>query len=210
MIFLDLDGTLIDSNRVWVDLDEAFAQRRGLEATEEYRKNICKLAFPAAAKFTQEYYHLDESPEAIIAEWMELAHHAYAHTIPLKAGALELLDHLRETARPMAVFTASPPELCRCCMDRLGLTSYFQGFFYSQETGLEKGDPAIYQLAAHHFNDSPINCVLIDDSPDNCAAAAAAGYTVVGTFDTFYAHRWKEVVSNSHLAVRSLAELLVL
>ena len=208
MIFLDMDGTLIDSNRVWTDLDETFARRRGFVLTEAYHKGISKLAFPAGAAFTKAYYHLEETPEQIMAEWMELAHHAYANTIPIKDGALELLEHLRDLDRPMVLFTASPPALCQCCMERLGLTGFFRGFFYSQETGLEKGDPAIYALAARHFGDKPEDCVLIDDSPDNCAAAARAGFTVVGAYDSFYAKRWDEVKRNSHIAVKSLSELL--
>ena len=208
MIFLDMDGTLIDSNRVWTDLDVTFARRRGFELTEEYHRGISKLAFPAGAEFTRQYYHLEETPEQIMAEWMELAHDAYANTIPIKPGVMELLDHLRELNRPMVLFTASPPELCRCCVERLGLTPYFKGFFYSQDTGLEKGNPAIYVLAARHFGDKPEDCVLIDDSPDNCAAAAKAGFTVVGAYDSFYDKRWEEVQQNSHIAVKSLSELL--
>ena len=36
MLLFDLDGTLIDSNGVWVTVDECFLSRRGLRPTPEY------------------------------------------------------------------------------------------------------------------------------------------------------------------------------
>ena len=36
MIFFDLDGTLIDSNGVWLQVDEEFLSKRGLVSTPEY------------------------------------------------------------------------------------------------------------------------------------------------------------------------------
>ena len=37
MLYLfDMDGTLIDSNGIWKDVDSAFLARRGLPYTKEY------------------------------------------------------------------------------------------------------------------------------------------------------------------------------
>ena len=36
MLLFDLDGTLIDSNGIWTDIDMRFLSRRGLEVTQEY------------------------------------------------------------------------------------------------------------------------------------------------------------------------------
>ena len=86
MIFFDLDGVLLDSNGVWIDVDLAFTQKRGLEVTEEYAYTVGHSIFPVAAQFTKDYYHLPESPQEIMDEWRALAYEAYAHTIPMKPG----------------------------------------------------------------------------------------------------------------------------
>ena len=73
MYLFDMDGTLIDSNSVWKDVDGEFLARRGLPYTKAYYEGVAHTIFPLAAKFTKEFCHLPESEEAIMAEWMDLA-----------------------------------------------------------------------------------------------------------------------------------------
>ena len=70
MLLFDMDGTLIDSNGVWKDVDREFLARRGLPYTHEYYEGVAHTIPPLAAKFTKAYYYLEESCEEIIAEWM--------------------------------------------------------------------------------------------------------------------------------------------
>lgn len=41
----DLDGTLLDSMRVWDDIDVAFLKKRGLEVPPDYQEAIHRSAF---------------------------------------------------------------------------------------------------------------------------------------------------------------------
>lgn len=208
MIFFDLDGTLLDSNGVWLKVDDEFLSRRGLTATPEYTFTVSHSIFPVAAQFTKDYCHLPDSPEEIMAEWRSMAYNAYAHTVPLKPGARELLDKLKAQGERIALLTAALPDLCQAAVERHGLTSYFEGMFFAQEAGLEKRSPEVYTLAAKRFDVSPQNCVLFEDSPRNCAAARSAGFQVTGVYDEFFAQNWEDLVQNSHRAVKSLEELL--
>ena len=208
MIFFDLDGTLIDSNGVWLQVDHTFLGRRGLEITPEYTYTVGHSIFPVAAQFTKRYYHLEDSAEDIMAEWRALAYDAYAHTIPLKPGALELLDKLREEGRDMALLTAGLPALAKAALLRHKLEVYFRGLFFAQDVGLEKKDPKVYHIAADQFGVSSADSVLVEDAPHNCMAARAAGFRVVGIYDDFYAQQWDRVIKNSDRAVKSLHELL--
>lgn len=208
MIFFDLDGTLIDSNGVWLQVDHTFLGRRGLAPTPEYVHTVGHSIFPVAAQFTKDYYHLEESPEEIMAQWRDLAYHAYAHTIPLKPGARELLDRASAEGQRMVLLTAGLPELAMAAVRRHGLEPYFEGLFFAHDVGLEKKDPEVYRLAARQYGVAPEDCVLLEDAPYNCAAARTAGFRVVGVYDDFYAQQWDLVVQNSHRAVRSLTELL--
>lgn len=208
MLFLDLDGTLIDSNGVWLDVDQKFLAKRGLEVTPEYSYTVGHSIAPVAARFTVDYYHLDEDPEAIQAEWLNMARHAYAHAIPAKPGAVKLLEACKKAGQPTALLSSGIPELSMLAVRRLGLDKYLGGYFFAHEVGLEKRDPQVYRLAAEEFGFSPSDCALIEDAPDNCAAARSVGFTVVGVYDDFYAARWADVQANSHRTVHSLNELL--
>lgn len=208
MYIFDLDGTLIDSNGLWMEVDVEFLARRGLAPTAEYEETVSRSIFPAAAEFTRRYYRLPDSPEAIMAEWEGLAAHHYRDLAPMKPGAAALLERWREEGRPMALFTACRPALCRLALERFGLTGYFRQVVYAEELGLEKHDPRSFLRLSQITGAAPADCTLIDDSPDNCATAGRAGLATVGVYDRFYHARQGELRAVCGRYVRSLTELL--
>ena len=55
LLLFDLDGTLIDSNGIWVEVDLAFLGRHGLTPTDEYAYTVGHSNFPGAAHYTRDY-----------------------------------------------------------------------------------------------------------------------------------------------------------
>ena len=68
MLIFDMDGTMIDSNGIWRDVDIAFLEKRSLPYTKEYYEGVAHTIFPLAAVFTKEYCKLEESTDEIMAE----------------------------------------------------------------------------------------------------------------------------------------------
>ena len=107
MLLFDMDGTLIDSNGVWKNVDREFLARRGIAYTHAYYEGVAHTILPLAAKFTKEYCHLTESCEEIIAEWMEMARDAYAH-VTVKPGVRAYLKQCRAEGRRIIVLAGRP------------------------------------------------------------------------------------------------------
>ena len=107
----DLDGTLLDSMRVWDDIDVAFLKKRGLEVPPDYQEAITPLGFLEAARYTIRRFGFPETPEELIQEWHQMAVDAYTYEVELKDGAAEYLRYLKEKGIRMAVATSSSPEL---------------------------------------------------------------------------------------------------
>ena len=208
MKLFDLDGTLIDSNGVWQDVDERFLSARNLTATTEYLDAVGHAIFPTAARFTIDYYHLNESPEAIMDEWMSLAKDAYDNHIPLKPGVLEYLHQLTDAGETLALVTACVPELGYAVLNRHGLTPLFQHLVFAQELGLEKRDPRFFQQVMCHLNVSPADCVFYEDSPKNCAIAKDMGMTVIGILDPLYKNEESLLREICNRCIRDFTELL--
>ncbi|HJH62649.1 MAG TPA: HAD family phosphatase [Firmicutes bacterium] len=208
MYLFDLDGTLTDSNGLWAQVDLEFLSRRGLQLTREYEDVVGRSIFPVAAQFTRDYYRLPDSPEAIMAEWEALAARRYREQVPLKPGALALLEQCRREGRDMALFTACRPALARLALERFQLSGYFRHIVYAEELGLDKHDPRCFTQLCQLLGVPPQACVLFDDSPANCATARAAGMAAVGVYDPFYAHRQEELQRVCSRYVRSLEELV--
>lgn len=187
LILFDLDGTLIDSNSVWREVDERFLSAHALCPTEEYLDTVGHSIFPIAARYTKDYYALDLTPQAIMDEWMSYARDAYLYHIPLKPGAREFLAQERAKGETLALVSACVPELGHAVLERHGLTGLFRHIVFAQELGLEKRDPRFFRQVLALLGVSPADCVLYDDAPDNCMRAAQAGIRVIGMLDPFFA-----------------------
>ena len=111
MQIFDMDGTLIDSNGIWKDVDTAFLAKRGLPYTKEYYEGVAHTIFPLAARFTKEFCHLPESEEAIMAEWMDMAGDLYGTSVPVKPGVREYLIPSHLGKEPAAVKLADALQL---------------------------------------------------------------------------------------------------
>lgn len=204
----DLDGTLLDSNHVWIRVDEAFLSQRGKTPTKEYLEFVAHAIYPTAAKFTKEYYDLSESEESIMDAWTALARDAYEFHAPLKEGAGEYLARCAARGERLALFTAALPELCHLALYRHGLERSFERVVFAQELGLEKQDPRAFTVLTQQLGAKPDSCVLFDDSPRSCRAAKDNGLWVVGVYDSFFASAWEKVQENSHRCIKSFLELL--
>lgn len=196
MYFFDLDGTLLDSNHIWLDIDIAFLGRHGISPVpEDYTDYVTHHAFPDAAAYTQARFSLPMTPEEIIAAWQEMARDAYAHQLPLKSGAKEFLRRARQAEVRCALLTSCIPDLCQAALDHHGLSPLLEQVFTTAELGLEKRDPTLYRQVAALCGLPPQHCVLFDDSPVYCAAAKEAGWQVCGVADPIFTHRQEEMTA---------------
>lgn len=208
MYIFDLDGTITDTNGVWLEVDTEFLARRGLAVTEEYTQTVLRSIFPVAARFTKEYYQLPDTPESIMAEWDAMAERHYRELAPLKPGAEAFLRQCAAEGKPLALFTACRPALCRAALDRHGITGLFSYLAYAEELGFEKRDPRCFLRLSEFIGVPSQSCVLFDDSPDNCATASRTGMATVGIYDPLYEARQDELRAVCSRYIRSFEELL--
>lgn len=190
MYFFDLDGTLLDSNGIWLDIDIEFLGQHGVSPVpEDYTHFVTHNGFEAAAVYTKERFRLSERPEEIIAAWQRMALEHYAHRLPLKPGAMPLLQALSQRGEPMAIITSCIPHLCRAALEHHGIDPLFRGVYYSAELGMEKSDPNLYAYLSQLWELPPEECILFDDAPKYCAAAKEAGWQVYVVHDALFQNR---------------------
>ena len=194
MYFFDLDGTLLDSNHVWVDIDMEFLGRLGISPVpQDYTDYVTHHNFQDGAEYTRRRFGLDMTPEEIIQTWRDMAAEAYLHHLPLKPGAREFLERANNAGKRCALLTSCMPNLCRPALDRHGLNHLLEHIFIAGEVGLPKESPALYRRVAQLCGLEPGECILLDDSPVYAAAAWEAGWQVYGIADPIFDDRRDEL-----------------
>lgn len=181
-VLWDMDGTLVDSEKLWdVALYEA-VESLGGTLTEEQRLSLVGSNMDDTAAFLLEVCGKPVGPESIaeMGEWIrERTANLFDGPLPWRPGAQELLELLRAKGVPMALVTSTERSLTELALNTIG-REYFAATVCGDEVdGLNKPDARPYQLAAELLGVQASRCVAIEDSPPGAASAAAAGCTVV-------------------------------
>lgn len=208
MYIFDLDGTLIDSTDVWHQIDLDFLKKYNTPWSREYDEGVMYSTFPVSAQFTKEYCHLSQSPEEIMAEWMEMAHHAYAHTIPLKPFVREFLEQCRRDRIPMSIYTSCEALLAESVLKNNGIRDYFSRIVYARELGCEKQDPAAFPAVLRILGVNKEEITFFDDSPVNVSGAVRAGWNCVGVYDRNISGDWEDFCKTAPRCVQNFGEMV--
>lgn len=158
----DLDGTLIDSMNIWVDVDREFFKKRKMPLPTDYTKTIAPMGIDKAAVYTKNKYNLPESTDEIINEWRMSARKKYLD-IELKDGAYEYLLYLKEKGIKLAVATASEEEMFVPLLKKHEIFELFDNITTLKEVSRGKGFPDIYELCAKKMNLKSEECLVFED-----------------------------------------------
>ena len=140
MYFFDLDGTLLDSNGVWLDIDVEFLGRFGIGSVpEDYTDYVTHHGFDDSARYTRDYFRLPLTPEEIISAWREMARSAYAGQLELKPGARGFLERARASGIPRALLTSCIPSLCSAALEHHRLLPLLDRVFTAAGWGWRSG-----------------------------------------------------------------------
>lgn len=191
----DLDGTLLDSNRVWHDVDARFFAARGLACDHaEYARAIQGMSFSEAAAYTVRRYGLNTSVEAVMDEWMRMTREAYAHSVALKSGARDYLRLLKRAGVKLAVATANRRELFMPALERGGVAELFDAICTSADAGdTGKADGALFRHAAGELGVACEDCAVFEDVLHGVMGAKRAGMKAYAVRDAAAEHHRAQI-----------------
>jgi HAD superfamily hydrolase (TIGR01509 family) len=176
-IVFDLDGVLVDSERVWDEVRQRVVADRGGSWPAGATTAMQGMSTPEWAAYLGELIGGGD-PGELARQVVEAMADRYREHVPLLPGAVEAVRALAGRW-PLAVASSSPPELIRVVLAAAGVADRFRVTVSSEEVARGKPAPDVYLAAAERLGVDPAACVAIEDSANGLRSAAAAGMTVV-------------------------------
>ncbi len=179
-VIFDMDGLLLDTERLFKNAYMMAANEFGLDFPEEIYHRMIGHRADASQAILRENFSQDAPIEEIID-----AARRYYYTliekggIPLRPGVAETLDYFDGLELPMALATSTHRELALAKLRSVHLLNRFTAVVSGDEVEHGKPAPDIYLEAGQRVCTPPENCLVLEDSPTGLKAAHAAGMIAV-------------------------------
>ncbi|MCW1957359.1 MAG: HAD family phosphatase [Mycobacterium sp.] len=180
-VLFDMDGTLVDSEKLWdISMQQLYA-RFGAVMTPEVRTATVGGSAESVIQLVFADLGLPPDPRemAATADWLhQITGDLFDAGLPWCDGARELLDELAGAGVPMALVTNTRRALTERALNSIG-RHYFAVSVCGDEVPRGKPSPDPYQRAAALLGFDPQHCLAIEDSVTGTASAESAGCPVL-------------------------------
>ena len=204
-VVFDLDGLLIDSERVWDEARRQFVVERGGRWHDRAQREMMGMSSPEWSRYVHDELGVDLPPLRISEEVVRRLEALYRDHLPLMPGAREAVERLAERW-PLAVASSSNRELIDLVLGISELASHFRVTVSSEEVERGKPAPDVYLEAMRRLSVTPSCCVAIEDSQNGILSAVAAGIGVIAIPNRSYPPG-EDALSKADLVLSSLHDL---
>jgi len=200
-VIFDMDGVLVDSERLHIDAWHVLFAQKGISVSEETFRNAIGQS---DLSFLEELFAARGLRDEVIPWLLEkkvIFDRILRERGRLFPGARELVAALQGKYR-LAVASSSWRGSVQIALETLGLIELFDDFVGKDDVTRHKPDPEVYLLAARRLDALPAECVAIEDSLYGIDAALAAGMRCIGVAHSLPAGR----IRRADLVVDSLRD----
>ena len=180
----DMDGTLIDSNRMLAEISNRYFQRRGLPPNPEFNLAAKTMNLFQFASAIRTLVGTSEQEEDVLREIRQETEQIYAGEVQAKPYVADFLKKLRKEGAHLCVASATERDCIEMVLHRLDLLDYFEFIITVSDVGNGKSSPDIFLEAARRLGAmAPEDVVVFEDSTRAIKTAKGAGFYVVAVFD---------------------------
>lgn len=186
-VIFDMDGLMIDSERVTFEGYQHVLAKENLTMSEEKYKTLLGKPVKAVHDLFKEDYGPQYDVEQIIKDV-----HAYiakrfeTEGVPLKPGLVELLKYLKENNYKTIIATSSHRNRVDLIVKQAQIDQYFDDSICGDEVTKGKPNPEVFLKACQKLQVSPQDALVLEDSESGINAAYNAEIKVIGIPDMKY------------------------
>lgn len=201
-ILFDMDGTLIDSEGLWLEAEISVMHSLGSDWTDQDQSFCLGGPLERVVDYMIAKADSRESSDDVGGRLLDEMEHKLRHSaLSWRPGARALLFEARERGIPTALVSASWNRLIDAVSEKidedLGRAA-FDVVIAGDDVGMSKPHPEPYLTAAAALGVDTASCMALEDSPTGVASAVSAGCRVVAI------PHIAEIAADGALVVRSL------
>ena len=201
----DVDGTLLDSMKIWDNAGERYLQSRDRQAEPGLSRILFSMSLADGATYVAGVQQ--DTTGEIHQGILDIVDAFYHDEAQAKAGVRELLEALSAKGVAMTIATSSDKRQIRSALERLDMAKYFQEIFTCGEVGVSKNEPVIFHQAAALMGTTPEDTCVVEDGLYAVRTANKAGYFTVGVYDASSRDDWQDLQKEADLALESLEDV---
>jgi HAD superfamily hydrolase (TIGR01509 family) len=178
-VVFDMDGLLLDTERLWHVAERRLLDDRGSSLREEDRLALIGRSLEEATDRYLELLDLPPSEAPVLrAELLERVREEYERGTPPLPGAVELVRGLQGRV-PLAIASNTARPLVLMALEASGLIDAFDAIVTADQVERGKPDPDVYLRACELLGVPPGQAIALEDSAAGVISAKAAGLTVI-------------------------------
>lgn len=174
-VIFDMDGLLVDTERVYLDGLFKAVRAVGCEMTEAFAHSMIGVPGKECIAMIEAHYGPGFRIDAFNAAYDGIVSAVLAQGIPLRPGARELVTYLTKEGVPQAIATSSRRPTVDRYLGHVGLLESFSAIVCRDDVANPKPAPDPFLMAAERLGLAPAECLALEDSHHGITAAHAAG-----------------------------------
>ena len=187
-VIFDMDGLMIDSERLYIETETEMARKRGAVLTRETIARMMGRKPIESMRIYKEDLGLVDAPADLLHERDVLMMERMEKDLTAMPGLFECLESFYERYA-LAIATGAESKFLALAVDTLGIRNRFDVLVPSDEILEGKPSPEIYLRAMHELKIQPDHCAVLEDSANGCLSARRAGAYVVAVPSEHTAHQ---------------------
>ena len=178
-ILFDMDGTLIDSEPLWLKAEIEVMAEVGCHWDEQDQINCLGGPAERTERYMQERSQNIKPYGYFINRLHEVMRARITNELDLIPNALSLLKECKDAGIKTALVTASSRDLMTIVLKRFPIGT-FDVVVSGDDVEKSKPDPAPYLLAAKQLSVDISKCLVLEDSLTGVQSGLSSGAKVIG------------------------------